>query len=345
MGDVIRGRFGCGGQIGRPGEIPGAHLNAIRLGRLHQQKHRVTGKPAPHVPHPYRGERPLKAERDDLLEGRVGPSKLRQNGKGWSVHCMNMNISLSFVNDKPFMDTSPAPDSILFVMNALALRTGIGTRLKEAADLRQMSDAEVARRCGFSAERYGNYARNKREPDFDALVTICRVLDVTPNYLFGVSDEVTHIGNTSDHPPTVTMPEDYVPVHFLEVRPGMGGGAVAAEEAETDVTYFPPALIRNLRALPEHLRAFEVSGPSMAPVLESGDWVIVNTSDANPSQPAIFALWDGYGVVCKWVERVPNSDPPRVRILSENKRFTPYEAVLGEEAYILGRVVWYARQV
>jgi phage repressor protein C with HTH and peptisase S24 domain len=49
--------------------------------------------------------------------------------------------------------------------------------------------------------------------------------------------------------------------------------------------------------------------------------------------------------VCKWVERIPNTDPPRLRISSENSRFQPYDAVEHDEATLIGRVVWFARQI
>ena len=32
----------------------------------------------------------------------------------------------------------------------------------------------------------------------------------------------------------------------------------------------------------------------------------------------IFVVWDGIGLVTKWIEHVPHSDPPRVRLKSAN---------------------------
>lgn len=41
---------------------------------------------------------------------------------------------------------------------------------------------------------------------------------------------------------------------------------------------------------------------------------------------------------------MPGSDPARVRIISDNKHYSPYEGVAGE-INIIGRVRWFAREV
>lgn len=70
-------------------------------------------------------------------------------------------------------------------------------RLRERAQELELSDAEVARRAGLAERRYGHYVRGTREPDFDTLIRICAVLDVTPNDLLTIdgmppSDEQNH---------------------------------------------------------------------------------------------------------------------------------------------------------
>ena len=60
--------------------------------------------------------------------------------------------------------------------------------------------------------------------------------------------------------------------------------------------------------------------------------------------PGIFVLHDGMGLVAKRLEHVPMSDPPRLRILSDNARYTPYEC-LAEEVKVIGHIRWFARQL
>ena len=80
----------------------------------------------------------------------------------------------------------------------------------------------------------------------------------------------------------------------------------------------------------------------MTPTFNPLDRVMVDLSDQTPSPPGVFVIWDGLGLVVKRVEHLAHSDPPRVRITSDNPKYQPYERILGE-AYIQGRVLgkWY----
>ena len=46
----------------------------------------------------------------------------------------------------------------------------------------------------------------------------------------------------------------------------------------------------------------------------------------------------------KRLEHIPNSDPPRVRIISDNRLYKPCEGS-GEEVNIIGRIRWFAREM
>lgn len=61
----------------------------------------------------------------------------------------------------------------------------LGQRLREAAKALNLSDSEVARRCGLSERRYGHYVMGAREPDFPTFLRICRILQTSPNELLG----------------------------------------------------------------------------------------------------------------------------------------------------------------
>lgn len=63
-----------------------------------------------------------------------------------------------------------------------------------------------------------------------------------------------------------------------------------------------------------------------------------------PTLPGIFVLFDGLGLVAKRLEHVVNSDPPTVRIISDNPLYAPYERS-AEEVNIIGRIRWFAREV
>ena len=141
----------------------------------------------------------------------------------------------------------------------------------------------------------------------------------------------------------------YIPLRVADVRPGMGGPAEAFGDGDGKVAHFPPELISSLRTKPADLWVMQLEGNSMSPFLEAGDMVIVDSTKKSPSQPGAFVVWDGFGMVCKWVERILNSDPPKVRLISQNGIYKPVELTIGSpgeaEAYVMGRVVWMSRKL
>jgi transcriptional regulator with XRE-family HTH domain len=131
---------------------------------------------------------------------------------------------------------------------------------------------------------------------------------------------------------------------LAEYRPDGNGGAVIGD-AVRGHWHLPDDYLRvELRAAASDLAIIEVEGDSMTPTLQTGDRVMVNLRARIPSPPGIFALWDGLGVVCKRVEHIQGSDPPLLRIISDNERHTAYERTI-DEAHIIGRVVWFARRL
>lgn len=108
---------------------------------------------------------------------------------------------------------------------------------------------------------------------------------------------------------------------------------------------FPVAWLRaELSANPGDLKVLTIEGDTMVSDpprrrdLEPGDKVLVNVADINPVPPGIFVINDRLGVVAQRVQLVRGSEPPRVRITSNNQEYPPHECAL-EEAGILGRIV------
>lgn len=68
---------------------------------------------------------------------------------------------------------------------------GLGQRLRERARELELTDAEVARRAGLTARRYGHYVTDRNEPDLATLVSLCVILETTPNCLLGYGESHT----------------------------------------------------------------------------------------------------------------------------------------------------------
>ena len=82
----------------------------------------------------------------------------------------------------------------------------------------------------------------------------------------------------------------------------------------------------------------------MMPTLHDGDIVLVNLGRRTTTPPGIFVLHEGLGLVAKRPEHIPNSEPPRVRIISDNPLYNRYEGS-GEEVNLIGRIRWFAREM
>jgi phage repressor protein C with HTH and peptisase S24 domain len=138
-----------------------------------------------------------------------------------------------------------------------------------------------------------------------------------------------------------------VMVPELEVHAMAGHGAdgqflitqADAVDAMTGQYSFPSAGFRQaFGANAGEVIIAEVLGDSMMPTLYPGQKVMVHIHDKRPTPPGIFYVWDGMGLVIKRVELIPGSNPPTVRIKSDNPKYETYERTV-DEAHINGRVI------
>ncbi len=125
----------------------------------------------------------------------------------------------------------------------------------------------------------------------------------------------------------------------LDVRASAGAGLIGGNERIVAEWQVPTGIVRGYSTAPAaELRIITVMGDSMEPALLPGQRVLVDTGDRKPSPPGVFVVWDGLGLVVKRIQVLPHSEPPRVKITSDNAKYDPYERTL-EEAYIQGRVI------
>ena len=178
-------------------------------------------------------------------------------------------------------------------------------------------------------------------PNPNTLDKVARVLKVSREWLLHGH------GDVEGPSPLMENPDDaFIPIPHAGVRVSMGGGMTADGEPGPARNYhFRRSWIREkLKTHASYLRVVHVEGDSMDPTLQDGDTVLVDTSKKAPNPPGIFVLHDGVGLVAKRLEPVPGTDPARVRIISDNRLYSPYEGVAGE-INIVGRVRWFAREV
>lgn len=229
-------------------------------------------------------------------------------------------------------------------------------RIEKALADAKLSERKACLSAGLKVDAIRNIRRD-RAPRVETLQALARVLKVKASWFLDAaehdgddisrtSDEVTvtdgEFGDLSAKP---ELPAGFVPIPELEVRAAAGGGFIVDRESVRYHHPFATPFVRyELRSDPDRLAIVEVDGDSMQPTLLNGDRVLVDTGRRNPSPPGIFALWDGMGTIVKRVEHIHGSQPPTVRIISDNPVHRPYERTL-DEANIVGRVVWVARRM
>lgn len=134
-----------------------------------------------------------------------------------------------------------------------------------------------------------------------------------------------------------------VMIRLLPNFVGLGNGG-NAEGDEGQISFSRDLIENELRAPAEDLLAMVAEGNSMEPTFLGGDQILVDTRRKSLAQPGAFCLWDGDGHVIKFLERVPGSDPVKVRVISANGIYEPAERLL-DEINLIGRVVWFGRRV
>jgi phage repressor protein C with HTH and peptisase S24 domain len=205
-----------------------------------------------------------------------------------------------------------------------------------------MSVAGLAREAGVNRSFVYDILRGRSQtPNLDKLTRVAAALKVDLEWLLTANGRVE-----GEDPITEDYRNGFVVVQYAAARPSMGGGAVVEDEDRPGRDFqFRRAWLRDrLKAAPSMLRVMDVQGDSMMPTLNDGDVVLVDLNQRNPVPPGIFVLHDGMGLVAKRLEHVPMSEPPTVRIMSDNERYAPYECT-ADEINIVGRVRWYGREM
>jgi transcriptional regulator with XRE-family HTH domain len=206
-------------------------------------------------------------------------------------------------------------------------KTMLAKRLKEVMDERSTNAAELARETGVKKTfLYDVLSGKSLHPSSITLSKVASHLRVPLAYLTG-----TEIATPSP------QPQDVKNAPFVSVKTlanGMGD--------DLEYYYFRRSWIRTeLRTSPEDLRLIFIQNDSMAPTLEKGDQVLINTADTTPSPSGIFVMNDGKQLIAKRLELLA-SKASHARVLSDNPKYRTYECAAAD-LDIVGRIVWLAR--
>ena len=224
----------------------------------------------------------------------------------------------------------------------------IGLRIKQGREKLGISQAKLAEQIGASQSAIWSWEKERTVPDRKYISAIAKIIGMSrPELEFGedlyYQDDKVIKSMTIErqrHP----VPDDIRMVPEYNIRLSAGGGFVVDEENIIENWTFNESYLKELRLQSAELIVAEVDGDSMEPKLATGDRVMINKSDVDANRPGIFAIWDTSALVIKRIEKIPNSEPVMLRLISDNKNHSHYD-VLAEDTRIIGRAVWFARRM
>ena len=225
---------------------------------------------------------------------------------------------------------------------------------REAAGF--VSASQAAEALGIRASTYRAHENGQNEFSFQEAQRYARKFGADPMWLYSGKErdpELARVLDLSRAKANLAHYKNLTPE--IETRAGAGGGGIEISPDDGSMIFgqdsikswweVPESYLSELKMRRTNARIIEVQGDSMydpaipgAPgSIYPGDRLIVDAGDRQPSPPGPFVVWDGMGVVVKMVEVLPNTEPLRLRMMSRNPHYSPYE-ILEEESRIIGRV-------
>jgi hypothetical protein len=145
--------------------------------------------------------------------------------------------------------------------------------------------------------------------------------------------------------PALPVREGMVEVPILNVDASAGFGAIAESETAHARFGFDERWLGKLtRAKGPSLSIIHVQGESMEPTLRDGDEVLVDASDQGAQlRDGIYVLRVDDALVVKRVTIQPGGR--QITISSDNSAYPTWTNVDRSTIHIVGRVIWFGRQV
>jgi phage repressor protein C with HTH and peptisase S24 domain len=218
----------------------------------------------------------------------------------------------------------------------------------------------TAEKLGVSLVSIQNYENGTREPSATFVVNFAKMAGVSLEWLLlgegqmlkqAASDVASVSGSDSGHCvclDTLGNPVDldeFVFIPRYNLKAAAGHGATTEGEKPMFSMAFRRYWVENyLRATPTDLSVISVKGDSMEGVLNDRDVILLNTSDTQASSGLYVLRVDG-DLVVKRVQRLPGGI---LRVISANEAYATFDVDLNNppaDFGVIGRVVWYGRQI
>lgn len=137
---------------------------------------------------------------------------------------------------------------------------------------------------------------------------------------------------------------DMVLVPKLAIGASAGLGATVDTEPVHSAVAFDPRWLRDMGADPRTLSIIRVEGDSMAPTLNDGDDILVDSSlDGTRLRDGIYVLRMDDALMVKRVTRAPGQG--RIAVISDNSHYKSWDDLPLTALHLVGRVIWTGRRI
>ena len=230
----------------------------------------------------------------------------------------------------------------------------LGQRLREARALRAVTQEQLAARTINTREAISMVERGKSGWALGKIAAAARALDVSSDFLLGLTDDPTPAGELAralaaataaaelgDPAARAAAFEDGDYVGVSELASAAGDGAVVEQERVTGRVKFRRAWLARHGLVARNCRVIEVSGESMEPTLVDGCSILVNLAGRRRRVGRIYVVRTADGLV---VKRAGRDVAGAWQLLSDNpnKHVWPTRP-WPPGAEIVGEVKWAAR--
>lgn len=213
----------------------------------------------------------------------------------------------------------------------------LASRLRLAMQRANFTQLELSKAAGVSAPSVHGWLSGRSQTiRSDILVKTARALGVSTAWL---ATGEGSIDDSADLPPLSVRetPAGYLRIELLDGGAGMGAGVVNEDFPEVirSMDYAEWDIRQRLGFLPKpgRLKLITGRGPSMAPVINNGDVVMVDTAIDYYDGDAIYVISIGGETQIKGLQRRADG----VYIVSANPLFPPYAAP--DDLHIAGKAV------
>ena len=230
----------------------------------------------------------------------------------------------------------------------------VGQRLRSARALRGFTQQQLAARIAVSREAISMVEHGRSRLSFDKVATAARMLEVSTDYLGGLTEDPTPAARLARALAAATGGEflddlserdatggdgDYAGVWVLATS--VGGDVVAYGERVTGRVKFRRAWLARHGLVARNCRVFGVVGESMEPTLVDGCSILVDHASRRRRLGRIYVVRSEEGLVVKRAGR----DAAGVwQLVSDNPdKLTWPNRTWPPDAGIVGEVKWTAR--